>query len=121
MTQPDTPHATRTCPVCSAVHPLSVDVCSCDYKFTSTRQSRDTSLGTAGLTLIGLGTLLTLWAIFVLDTTVGAYERVQNIGLLQDQLLFFQAGAASVIVGSIFLAADKVLEALSHSGGATNR
>jgi hypothetical protein len=112
---PDTSDAaalTRTCPYCDKKHPDTVDVCSCGHKFAGPR--RDTSLGTIGMVLAVIGICMSLWGAFVYETSIGLYERVQNIGLLQRQMMLFEGGLAATMVGALLFAAERVLAEL-HS------
>jgi hypothetical protein len=91
---------------------MSVELCSCGYQFTPA--PRDSSLDVTGKVLIGLGIAVALWATFVFQTSVDDYVRsVENIGLLQRQSIYFQAGALMALAGTILVAAEAIVVGLS--------
>lgn len=112
----------KTCPTCGAKHIDESDACDCGYRFgeregaESTGEARqsDDDLGLLPVGLILAGILIALYAIFGFETSVSASyaERVENVGLLQRQLIYFQAGGVLVISGVALFATDKVLIAL---------
>lgn len=63
----------------------------------------------AGLGLLGLGALIALGALALMDTAVsGTY----NIGLLQRQALAFQGGLGLALMGAVLFAAGQTVRAL---------
>jgi hypothetical protein len=78
----------------------------------------------AGGSLLVLGIILLLVALGM-ETSVSTYvpstsiyspsipESVNNIGLLQKQMMTFQAGLAAILAGATFLAAGFVVEAIN--------
>lgn len=107
--------ATRTCPICDTQSLATVDVCKCGHRFDAPPSSGDPTLGQVRLGLVVLGVGMALWATLVFETSIGAsYDRVENIGLLQHQLIFFQSGAVTSVIGIILYATDRLLGALAR-------
>lgn len=77
----------------------------------------------AGTLLLVVGAILLLVSLSM-DTSVSTYipatsiyspsmpSSVENVGLLQKQMMAFQAGLAAVIAGTIFLTAGFILDAI---------
>jgi hypothetical protein len=109
--------------------------CSCGYQFKSgiSGEVHPSSLtaspqqdgGTSGYIslgwcIIGAGLLLSFYAYAGFDPSVESYSsyssgRIINNGLLQDQLMLFQAGLALLVSGFVLIACGAVLGRLDRS------
>ena len=113
----------RTCPMCSNEAADDATACICGYTFQAKAagETDAPSLPRAkpaimswGGGLLALGILGAVGSQFM-NTTVASYpsyasEGVHNIGLMQQQLMVFQAGLAASLGGIICLAVGLILE-----------
>lgn len=75
-----------------------------------------------GTALIVVGVLMTIIA-FSMDTSVSSFDgsSVNNIGLLQKQMMVFQAGLATFIVGAMLFVGSTIRQGGSDEVLATTR
>lgn len=66
-----------------------------------------------GNIVAGLGAVVLFWAMFVYDT---APDGTHNIGLLQQQLMWFQTGGIGIIAGVLISLIGRVFERLEQAG-----
>jgi hypothetical protein len=72
-----------------------------------------------GIVTIILGALLLTGSLLyspTVETGYPAYREVYNLGALQSQLMFWQAGLAAITTGCVLIAAGTLLERLEASG-----
>lgn len=128
----------KNCPLCGSDHLEDADVCECGYRFASAgpASSEDAiaartapAAPQANLTISGWlmslgGVAIAIYAFAFFDPTVDGYvsgdyssvgARINNTGLLQDQLMLFMAGCSMLIGGVVMLSAGALIEAKSRS------
>lgn len=106
----------KNCPNCGSEHLEDADVCECGHIFARAQWAAPPRLAGKGWTLSIVGDLIAIFALFFFDPSVPNYssefaDRINNTGLMQQQLMIFLVGCFMALTGAIFLAADAIIVA----------
>lgn len=114
----------RTCPMCSNEAADDATACICGYTFQakadggavepSARRQAKAEIATWGWGLLVAGIALAVGSQFM-STAVESYssfgsDGVHNIGLMQQQMMVFQAGLTAALGGVVCLAAGAIID-----------
>lgn len=125
----------KTCPLCGKDAEDGQAGCECGYTFrtgpyipTAERVAAATppgrpgkGLSTFGIVLFQVGIIVMLYAGIMFDPSVesgsdlyGLPQRINNNGLLQQQLMLFIGGGSAFVAGAILWSAGAIMGAVSR-------
>jgi hypothetical protein len=118
----------RTCPMCGNEADDDATTCICGYAFRAQTELGEEvhsyarskpAIVSWGWGLLAVGALAAIGSFFM-PTSVQTYasfveDGVHNVGLMQQQMMVFQAGLCAVLSGIVCLAAGAIIEALRQA------
>lgn len=118
----------RTCPMCGNEAADDATTCICGYAFQARTElggevhpyaRPKPAIASWGWSLLAIGVLAAIGSFFM-PTSVQGYasfgeDGVHNVGLMQQQMMVFQAGLSAALGGIVCLATNAIIEAQGRS------